>query len=101
MYLDFIAADNSGEGRKVKSHRDFADAKPQSKEVKERSLLATLTDYATGVGLQISPSPPLKSTIVILWTLIFFIKYKRVPFQHSFFIISCVFGIICHSSSGL
>ena len=37
VYLNFIATDNSGGGREVKSHCDFADAKPQSKEVKERS----------------------------------------------------------------
>jgi len=36
VHLNFIATDNSGGGRKVKSHRDFADAKPQSKEPKKR-----------------------------------------------------------------
>ena len=37
-FLNFIAADNSGGGRKAKSHRDFAAAKPQSKEPQEQSL---------------------------------------------------------------
>ena len=59
--LNFIATDNSGGGREAKIALRFFRCEAAKQGAEEASLRATHGDYATGVGLQISPSPPNKN----------------------------------------
>ena len=62
--LNFIATDNSGGGREAKIALRFFRCEAAKQGAEEASLRATHGDYATGVGLQISPSPPTKNELL-------------------------------------